>query len=86
LVVKVGFVGCGGIAHTHVDRLRKVSLPPTEVGASSVRLGLYASSHICRFGGSRLPHPIELITLWAIDAPNLKADALSSATCHAARL
>ena len=27
MVVKVGFVGCGGIAHTHVDRLRKVSLP-----------------------------------------------------------
>jgi len=24
LVVKVGFVGCGGIAHTHMDRLRKI--------------------------------------------------------------
>ena len=24
MVVKVGFVGCGGIAHTHMDRLRKI--------------------------------------------------------------
>ncbi|RLI44700.1 gfo/Idh/MocA family oxidoreductase [Candidatus Bathyarchaeota archaeon] len=24
MVVKIGFVGCGGIAHTHMDRLRKI--------------------------------------------------------------
>jgi len=60
--------------------------PPTEVGASSVRLGLYASSHICWFGGAHSPHPIGLITLWAIDASSLGADAPSSATCHTQNL
>ena len=24
MIVKVGFVGCGGIAHTHMERLRKI--------------------------------------------------------------
>ncbi len=32
-----------------------VSLPRLKSGASSVRLGLYASSHICWFGGLTAP-------------------------------
>jgi len=56
--------------------------PPTGVGVSSVRLVLYISSHICRFRGSRLPHPMRLINAWAIDASSLRAYAPLSATCH----
>ncbi|RLG94795.1 hypothetical protein DRO37_04480 [Candidatus Bathyarchaeota archaeon] len=63
-----------------------VSLPLLRWEASSVRLVLYASSHICQFRGSQLPHPIELITLWAIDASSLGADATSSATWHTQNL
>ncbi|MHA1596308.1 MAG: RDD family protein [Candidatus Asgardarchaeia archaeon] len=37
-----------------------VNYPQLSQGASSVRLGLYASSHICWFAGLTLLHPIEL--------------------------